>query len=108
MTKEEKAIKKGKKIECSLDFFFLIPPVLGVLAFVMCLFDNDGAFARMRDLSANWTCDYSGEGGGGMSAAPIYLGFMALVGAYLIKDSIKYFFMGEEETKSPIASNSEQ
>jgi hypothetical protein len=28
-----------------------------------------------------------------MSAAPIYLALMAMVGAYLIKDSVKYFFM---------------
>ena len=107
MSKEEKAIVKGKKIECCLGFFFLIPPFLGVLAFVMCLFDNDGAFARMRDLSDNWTMGYT-DGGGGMSAAPIYLGLMALVGAYLIKDSVKYFFMGEEETKVPTTSNPEK
>lgn len=47
----------------------------------------------MRDLSSNWTNDYSSEGGGGMSAAPIYLGLMALSGVYLIKDSIHFLFL---------------
>ena len=38
-------------------------------------------------------------GNGGMSAAPIYLALMALAGAYLIKDSLKYLFMTSEEKK---------
>ena len=99
MTKEEKALAKAKKIQCAIGLFFLIPPILGVLAFVFNLLGSDGDFARLRNLSANWTCDYGGNGGGGMSAAPIYLGLMAMTGAYLIKDSLKYFFMGEEQPK---------
>lgn len=76
------------------------PPILGVIAFVLCLFDislfdNHEKFAKMSGLSSSWTCDFDGDGGGGMSAAPIYLGMMAIVGAYLIKDSIKYFFIKE-------------
>lgn len=85
---EESKIK-GKKIECIIGILFLIPPILGVFAFVLCLFDCNWHFATMRDLSTNWTCDYS-SGGGGMSAAPIYLGLMALAGAWLVKDSIQY------------------
>lgn len=96
MKTEEKALIKAKKIECWIGFFFLIPPILGVIAFVLCLFDNDGEFARMRNLSSSWT---AAGGGGGMSAAPIYLALMALVGAYLIKDSLKYLFMTSEEKK---------
>lgn len=83
---------KGKKIECIIGILFLIPPILGVLSFVLCLFDCDWEFAKMRNLSANWTNDYSGNGGGGMSAAPIYLGLMALAGTWLVKDSIQYLF----------------
>lgn len=97
MNKELKALAKAKKIQCVLGIFFLIPPILGVFAFVFCLFDSDGKFARMYNLSANWTCD----SGGGMSAAPIYLGMMAMVGAYLIKDSLKYFFVEEEKPEEP-------
>ena len=82
----------GKKIECILGFLFLIPPLLGVLAFVLCLFGCDWDFAGLRNMSSNWTNDYSSNGGGGMSATPIYLGLMALAGAWLVKDSIQYLF----------------
>lgn len=109
MKTEEKALIKAKKIECWIGFFFLIPPILGVIAFVFCLFDNDGEceFARMSNLSSNWTAEWSffssrtsmAGYGGGMSAAPIYLALMALAGAYLIKDSLKYLFMTSEEKK---------
>jgi len=51
---ENKAILKEKRVECILGTFFLIPPILGVLAFVLCLFDSDSHFARLSDLSANW------------------------------------------------------
>lgn len=100
MKTEEKALITGKKIECWLGVFLLIPPILGVISFVLCLFDNDGDFARMRNLSSDWTTNYGYDrGGGGMSAAPIYLALMALAGAYLIKDSLKYLFLTSEEKK---------
>ncbi len=103
MKAEEKALIKAKKVECFIGFFFLIPPILGVIAFVFCLFDNDGEFARMRNLSSSWTADWgyssTAGGGGGMSAAPIYISLMALSGAYLIKDSLKYLFMSFDEKK---------
>ncbi len=88
----EKSIIKAKKIECILGILFLIPPILSVFAFVLCLFDCDWEFAKMSSLSAHWTCDFDYDGGGGMSAAPIYLGLMALAGVWLVKDSIEYFF----------------
>ena len=94
MKAEEKALIKAKKVECFIGFFFLIPSILGVIAFVFCLFDSDGEFAKMRNLSSEWT-----DGGDGMSAAPIYLALMALAGAYLIKDSLKFLFMSYDEKK---------
>lgn len=99
MSKEEKAIVKAKKIQCVLGIFFLIPPILGVIAFILCLFDSSADFAEMYDLSEAQTARYGYDqgGGGGMSAAPIYLGMMAMVGAYLIKDSLQYFFIEEEK-----------
>ena len=39
MSSQEKAIAKEKKLEFWLGIFFLIPPILGVIAFVLCLFD---------------------------------------------------------------------
>lgn len=86
------AIIKAKRVECVIGLILLIPPILGVTAFVLQIFNADLDFSQMRDLSSNWTSDYSSEGGGGMSAAPIYLGLMALAGVYLIKDSIHYLF----------------
>ncbi len=83
---EESKIK-AKKIECILGLFLLIPPILGVIAFVLCLFNCDGSFVKMNDLSWAWT-----QSDGGMSAAPIYLGLMALSGVWLVKDSIQYLF----------------
>ncbi len=90
----DKATIIGKRIECIIGIFLLVPVFLGVIAFVSNLLGDDGEFARMSELSYKWSCDWSGEnGGGGMSAAPIYLALMAIAGAYLIKDGLKYFFM---------------
>ena len=76
---------KGKRIEAIIGIVLLIPPILGVVAFTLNLFDWGGKFAGMDHLSANWT-NY----GEAMSAAPIFLGLMAFAGVYLIKDNIKY------------------
>lgn len=94
----EKTIIKAKKIECWIGILFLIPPVLGVLAFVLQLFDADTDFSMMRNLSSDWTKG----GGGGMSAAPIYLGLMAIAGVYLIKDSFQFLFYKNDEEKDKI------
>lgn len=60
-------------------------------------FEADTDFSMMRELSSAWTAKY--DQGGGMSAAPIYLGVMALAGVYLIKDSIHYLFVKIEDKK---------
>jgi len=78
-------IGTGKRIEAIIGIILLIPPILGVVAFTLNLFDWGGKFAGMDHLSANWT-NY----GEAMSAAPIFLGLMALAGVYLLKDNIKY------------------
>ena len=104
----DKAFILGKKIECYIGLFFLIPPVLGVLFFVTSVFGGNGDVQQLENLSGKWTTCYGyvDGGGGGMSAAPIYLGLMAIVGAYLIKNSLKYLFIksdtplkGEKQTK---------
>lgn len=102
MSKEEKVLIKAKKIECWIGFFFLIPAILGVIAFTFQMLGIDGDFVELRNLNYRWIAD-SGDTGGGMSAAPIYMGIMAMVGAYLIKDSVKYLFVKtESETTTPI------
>ena len=101
MSNQEKAIAKEKKLEFWLGIFFLIPPILGVIAFVLCLFDIDSHFSELSNLSSDWTTNYGYDngGGGGMSAAPIYLGLMAIVGVYLIKNSARYIFISEDSNK---------
>ena len=91
------AIVKVKRIECFIGLFLLLPPILGVIAFVLQIFEADTDFSMMRELSSAWTAKY--DQGGGMSAAPIYLGVMALAGVYLIKDSIHYLFVKIEDKK---------
>ena len=101
MRKSEKALIKAKRIECLVGLFMLIPPFLSVLSFVFCLFGDESSFAKLNHISSSsgWTCDFSVNSGGGMSAAPLYLGLMALAGVYLIKDSLVYLFMTAEEKK---------
>lgn len=103
MTNDEIAIIKSKKIESIIALVLLIPPILGVISFVLCLFDCEWHFAKMSDLSSDWTGSYgysSNAGGGGYtSAAPIYLGLMAIAGAILLKDSFKYLFLSIPENK---------
>lgn len=108
----KKAEVYGKRIECLIGLILLIPPILGVAAFTISIFagDTPGSFARMAYLSDEWTAlisvpsETSFDGlsngikgsAGAMSAAPIYLGLMAMVGAYLVKNNIQSFFMKGE------------
>lgn len=87
----KETIIKAKKFECFIGLFLLIPPILGVIAFVLQLFNADTRFSEMCDLSSYWTA----RQGNGMSAAPIYLGLMALAGVYLVKDSFYALFYKE-------------
>jgi hypothetical protein len=87
----EKAEIIGKRIECIIGIIMLVPVFLGIIAFIFNVFNVEEGFVSIDTLSHEWTACYFN--GGGMSAAPIYLALMAMVGAYLIKDSVKYFFM---------------
>lgn len=98
----------GKRIECILGFILLLPPIIGVVAFTICIFSNSyaGDFACMKYLGENWTAivrvpqhetfDLLSNGITGsaaaMSAAPFYLGLMAIAGAYLVKNNMQSFF----------------
>lgn len=106
----EKAEIWGKRIECLIGLFILVPPILSVVAFTICIFSHNyaGDFATMKYLSSEWsafievpteeTFEMNFTNGvkgsaASMSAAPFYLGIMAIAGVWLIKDSLKYFFM---------------
>ena len=86
---QPKEVLLEKKIEAILGIFFLIPPVLGVIAFTISRLGGDGDFVQLRNLYARWT-GFDGQTGGAMSAAPLYLGLMAIVGAYLLKGNLRY------------------
>ena len=96
----DKAVIKAKKVECIIGLFFLFPPVLGVFAFVLQLFGVDTNFSEMSELSSRWTARF--DQGGGMSAAPIYLGLMAIVGGYLIKGSLYTLFLSKKEEQEKL------
>lgn len=85
--------KKNVKLERVLGIILLIPPVIGVLLFLLNLMDNNiGDIPKMSNLSGHWTGDigFGNDGGGGYtSAAPIYLGLMAIAGAFLLKGTDK-------------------
>jgi hypothetical protein len=81
--------KKNVKLERVLGIILLIPPVIGVLLFLLNLMDqNIGDIPEMKNLSSEWTGD-ADRGGGYTSAAPIYLGLMAIAGAFLLKGTDK-------------------
>lgn len=92
MEDNEKAIIKEKKFEFILGIFLLIPPILGVFSFIFSLCDADTVFSDMRRLDGVW--EYHDNT---LSPAPIFLGLLAVAGAYLIKNSFRYFLTKKEE-----------
>ena len=98
----DKEIFIEKKILAILGIFFLIPPVFGVLAFALQLLGVDGDFIEMSNLSGRWTTcyGYRDGGGGGMSAAPIYLALMAFAGIWLIKDNLRYLLKKDKKANN--------
>lgn len=96
----EKAIAKEKIVEFCIGVLFLLPAILGALSFIWCLWscpdtssDFGESFARMSRLEGVWDDKYKSGGGVAASPAPIFCGLMALAGAYLVKDSLRYLFI---------------
>ena len=91
---ENSQSKKIFKIEKIIGLLLLIPPVVSIFLFLFNLFSDDaGNIVKMSNLSSKWSGNFNyanGSGGGGYtSAAPIYLGLMAIAGALLLKGSDK-------------------
>ena len=83
--------------EAKIGILFLIPPIIGVIIFILNLISADIGF---ETFPANWNCindsDYGSFTGDNWAygyaatpAIPLYLGLMAIAGAYLIKDNLK-------------------
>lgn len=85
---------KALNCEAKIGFLFLIPPIIGVLFFVLNIL---GADINFYNILESWNCMYKYEWDFGSDsivysptpAIPIYLGLMAIAGAYLIKGNIK-------------------
>lgn len=96
--------------EAKIGLLFLIPPIIGVIFFILNLMDAQLGFESFPD---SWNCIYgsdygsdtdSGAWGGNCAygyaygwaygyaatpAIPLYLGLMAIAGAYLIKGNLQ-------------------
>lgn len=71
-----------KRIELIISFIFLIPAVLCMILFVLGLFDFHGELIDLRTLRGDWT-----NGENYSSPTPIFIGLMAIAGAFLYKDA---------------------
>lgn len=94
METQERQSYKNFNLERIVGIIFIIPPILGVLFFLLnVFFQYVGNIPELGNLSSEWTGNYgynsNGGGGGYMSAAPIYLGLMAIAGSMLLKESKK-------------------
>lgn len=69
-------------VKLIIGVLFLIPPILGVFFFTLNVFDVNWNAVTLRDLGSNWT-------GEAFSAAPIYLGLMALAGVFMVRFAFK-------------------
>lgn len=73
----EKKTRKKWNWELILGIFFLIPPILGVFAFIYYLFwPNTSCVVGIFEF---FRIEFS--------TTPVYFGLMALAGAYLIKNT---------------------
>lgn len=81
----------GIKLERVLGIILLIPPIVGIILFLLNLVNDDlGNILEMRNLSTVWVGKTGSSGEGGYtSATPIYLGLMAIAGALLLKGTDK-------------------
>lgn len=82
---------RALNIEAKLGILFLIPPIIGVVFFILNLFNARLGF---EDFPDSWNCIYDYHLGDSMSyaatpAIPLYLGLMAIAGAYLVKGNLK-------------------
>ncbi len=90
-------IKDFRALNCEakIGLLFLIPPIIGVLFFVLNIL---GADLNFYSILESWICmnDYEYDLSSSSSVVysstpsiPIYFGLMAIAGAYLIKGNLK-------------------
>ena len=92
-------------LEAKIGILFLIPPIIGVCVFFLDALDANIGF---RSFPESWNCitSYSyghhnvDAGYAATPAMPIYLGLMAIAGAYLIKGNLKKSSKQDQKTVS--------
>lgn len=103
----DKAIIKEKKVEAIIGFLFLLPAVIGVICFIVNLL-TEGNTCDLNSLDGIWEAKYNSDGGVASSPTPIYFGLMALAGAYMLKNSLRYLFLKEEKTEETTEETTKQ
>ncbi len=76
--------RRLKNIELIISFFFLVPAGLCMILFVLSLLDFHSELIDLSNLRGDWT-GYDNCS----SPAPIFIGLMAIAGAFLFKDAIQ-------------------
>jgi TRAP-type mannitol/chloroaromatic compound transport system permease small subunit len=90
----EKDIKLEKIVEAIVGIIFLIPPIISVICFVVNL-TSDGDHCRLTSLSGQW----NRYGDGVSSTVVVYFGLMAIAGAYMLKNSLRYLIQCIRESQ---------
>lgn len=99
----DKAIKKEKTIEAILGLLFCLPAVIGVICFIVNLCTK-GDTCDLGNLRGQWDWHDGGEGASA-SPTPVYFGLMAIAGAYMLKNSLRYLFLKEEKPEETNKTN---
>ena len=99
----DKQIIREKQIEAAIGLLFCLPAVIGVFCFLFQLIFGDYT-GSLDELSGIWgtiedsrSWDNSSYGYAAASPTPIYFGLMALAGAYMLKNNLRYLFYKEEK-----------
>lgn len=83
----------GLNWEAKIGILFLIPPIIGAFMFIFNLFDVGFELSYLPEawncISDYSRCENSSYGYAATPAIPLYLGLMAIAGAYLIKGNLK-------------------
>ena len=83
--KKDENISNASALSYLIGLFLLIPPIIGVLLFLVTLLFDSVSVLNDFDYGSFWSGS-RGDDGGWSSPMPIYLGLMAIAGAYLIKE----------------------
>ena len=99
---EDRRIIIEKRIEYIIGILFLIPSLFGLL-FIFAMVFNLGMFYESIHnwgVAYDYFPEYKGLLSALWSALPAFIAIMALVGAYLTKDKLRYFIKDKKDKSS--------